>query len=123
MKRLEYALVGLLALGATGHLIGTLTAYQWGTEVFVWSLTAVCYVFLIVFLQLLRINRLDDRPVMIAATIATAAWVVLALGFGHAIGNVFDFRALMHAGVSAALLVTTFFARRQPFVEASSAGR
>lgn len=114
MKRLEFVLVGLLALGATGHLIGTLTGYQWGTEVFVWSLTAVCYVFLIVFLQLLRINRPDDRPVVIAATAATAAWMVLALGFGDAIGNILDFRALMHAGVSAALLATTFLARREP---------
>jgi len=116
MKRLQLILVGLLALGALGHLIGTFTGYPWGTEVFVWSLTAVGYVILIVFLQVLRIDRPHDQPVMIAATIATAVWLVLALAFGAAIGNVFDFRALMHAGVSAALLGMTFIARAQPAV-------
>lgn len=111
MKRLEFVLVGLLALGATGHLMGTLTGYQWGTEVFVWSLTAVCYVFLIVCLQVLRVVRPNDQPVRIVATIATAAWLALALWFGDAIGNILDPRALMHAGVSAALLLTTLLAR------------
>jgi hypothetical protein len=113
MKRLEYGLVGMLAFGATGHLFGTLTGYPWETEIFVWSLSAVAYVFLIVFLQILRITRPLDRPVSIAATVATACWLVLALGFGEAIGNILDFRALIHAGVSAALLATTFFARRE----------
>lgn len=111
MKRFEFVLVGLLGLGAIGHLIGTLNGYPWGTEVFVWSLTAVCYVLLIVALQTLRISRQNDRPVAIAATIATAAWVPLALGFGAAIGDIFDFRALMHAGVSLTLLMTTFLSR------------
>lgn len=110
MRRLELVLAGLLALGAVGHLIGTFTGYPWGSEVFVWSLTAVCYVFLIVFLQVLRINRPDDRPVMIAATSATAAWAVLALGFGAAIGNILDFRALMHAGVAATLVTSALLA-------------
>lgn len=114
MKRLQLILTGLLALGAVGHLIGTLTGYPWGSEIFVWSLTAVGYVALIVFLQILRINRPSDQPVMIAATMATAAWVLLALAFGAAIGNVFDFRALMHAGVSAGLLATTILSRDQP---------
>lgn len=115
MRRLEFLLIGLLAFGGTGHLVGTLTEYPLGSEVFVWSLTAVCYVYLLVFLQLLRMFRPDDRPVMVAATIATLAWLGLALAFGAAIGNIADFRALMHAGVSAALLMTTFLAgERRP---------
>ena len=112
MKRLELILAGLLAFGAAGHLIGTLTGYPYGSEVFVWSLTAVCYVFLIVALQVLRISRPNDRPVAITVTIATAAWVPLALAFGAAVGDIFDIRALMHASVSAALLLTTFLGRR-----------
>lgn len=118
MKRLEYVLIGLLALGGTGHLMGTLTEYPWGTEVFVWSLTAVCYVFLLVFLQVLRINRPDDRPVMIATSVATLAWLMLALWFGAAVGNIADARALMHAGVSAALLITTFLGRSRRAIPA-----
>jgi hypothetical protein len=118
MKRLEYVLIGLLALGGVGHLIGTLTGYPWGTEVFVWSLTAVCYVFLLVFLHVLRINRPHDQPVMVAATVGTVAWLILALWFGAAIGNILDVRALMHAGVSAALLATIFLTRGRRSISA-----
>jgi hypothetical protein len=111
MRRLQFVLAALLALGGTGHLVGTLTGYPPGSEVFVWSLTAVCYVYVLVFLHVLRISRPDDRPVMVAATIATLAWLVLALAFGAAIGNIADPRALTQAGISAALLVTTFLTR------------
>jgi hypothetical protein len=107
MKRLELILVGLLALAGTGHLLGTLTEYPLGSEVFVWSLAAVGYVYLVVFLHMLRITRPDDRPVMLGATVATLAWIGLALGFGVAIGNIADFRGLLHATISAALIVTT----------------
>lgn len=112
MERLEWLLVGLLAIGAVGHLFGTFTGYAPGTEVFVWSLTAVFYVFTVVFLQVLRIVRKNDRWITLGASAATAAWVVLALAFGLAVGNLWDPRALMHAGVSAALLVTTFVSFR-----------
>lgn len=108
MKTFEYILCGLLALGGIGHLFGTFTGYEIGSEVFVWSLSATAFTFLIAFLQLLRIQRPNDRPVRFGATVATLAWVGLALGFGNAVGNIADPRALMHAVVSALLVATTF---------------
>ena len=111
MNNFEYALCGLLALGGLGHLFGTLTGYPAGSEVFVWSLSATGFVFLIVFLQVLRINRPQDSAIRTGVSIATAAWVVLALAFGAAVGDIFDPRGLMHAIVSAALLATTFVGR------------
>lgn len=112
MERFEWLLVGLLGVGALGHLFGTFTGYAPGTEVFVWSLTAVFYVFAVIFLQALRIVRKNDRWITIGATTATAVWAVLALAFGGSVGNVWDPRAVMHAGVSAALLATTFLSSR-----------
>lgn len=107
MKAVELVLCGLLALGGLGHLYGTLTGYEPGSDVFVWSLTASCFVFLLVFLHVLRIQRPDDRPVMAAASLASVAWIALALAFGAAVGDIADPRALMHAVVTLALLVTT----------------
>jgi hypothetical protein len=107
MKKLEFVLCGLLALGGVGHLIGTITGYEPGTEVFVWSLAGSTLTFLIVYLHVLRVRRGDDRPLAIAAAVSTAAWIGLALGFGAAVGDVADPRALMHVVVSLALLVTT----------------
>lgn len=112
MKKLEIALCTLLALGGIGHLFGTLTGYEPGSEVFVWSLTATGFVFLLVFLHVLRIYRPGDRPVRVAAVIASVAWIGLAFAFGAAVGNVGDLRALMHAIVTLGLLATTFLSPR-----------
>ena len=107
MLKLQWGLIGVLAFGGIGHLAGTLMSYPPGTEIFVWSLTAVFCVFAVVFLQALRLTRKNDRWIGGGATVATAAWMLLALGFGAAIGDILDPRGLVHAGASAALLITT----------------
>ncbi len=111
MRKLQWGLIGVLALGGIGHLAGTLMGYPPGTEVFVWSLTAVCYVFVVVFLQALRMTREDDRWIRMGATIATAAWMLLALAFGVAVGNILDPRGLIHAAASAGLLIATLIGK------------
>lgn len=122
MRKVELTLCGLLALGGGGHLLGTITGYQPGTEVFVWSLTATCFVFLLVFLHALRIYRPKDRPVKVAASVASVAWIALALAFGAAVGNLADPRALMHAVVTAGLLLTSLLgSRARPTGEAAMA--
>ena len=73
---------------------------------FVWSLSASGFVFLIVFLHTLRITRGNDRSVTVVSAVATVAWIGLALAFGAAVGDVADVRVLVHAGLSLALLLT-----------------
>lgn len=122
MRTVELILCSLLALGGLGHLAGTITGYPAGSEVFVWSLTATAFVFLLVFLHVLRIYRPEDRPVRVAASVASVAWVGLALAFGAAVGNIADPRALMHAIVTAGLLVTSALGTRaRPAGEAAMA--
>ncbi len=112
MRTVELILCGLLALGGLGHLFGTITGYPPGSEVFVWSLTATGFVFLLVFLHVLRIYRPKDVPVRAAASLASVAWIGLALAFGAASGNIADPRALMHVIVTLGLLVTSLFGWR-----------
>lgn len=112
MKKFELILCGLLGFGGAGHLFGTLSGYQPGTEVFVWSLSATAFVALLVFLHVLRILRPGDKPVRAAASLASVVWIGLALAFGAAIGDIADPRALTHALVTFGLLVTTFLTPR-----------
>lgn len=112
MKGVELVLCVLLALGGLGHLFGTLAGYEPGSEVFVWSLSATCFVFLLVFLHVVRIYRPQDRTVRMAAIVASGAWIGLALAFGAAVGDIADPRALMHVVVTSALLMTSLYGWR-----------
>jgi hypothetical protein len=100
---LDRVFCGLLALGVLGHLYGTLTSYKMGTEVFTWSLAGVLAAALIVVINWLRSSRAGDKPIAWLALIGSLGWVVVALLFGQAIGNVFDPRVLVHALSAAGL--------------------
>ncbi|WP_309086050.1 hypothetical protein [Chelativorans sp.] len=97
----------LLALAGLGHLAGTITFYQPGTEIFVWSLAAAALVFLLVFLHAVRILRPGDRLIAGGAAVGTLVWIGLAVAFGASGVGVTDFRVLFHVIVSAALVVTS----------------
>jgi len=98
---------GLIArtarFGVLGHLYGTLTLYIVGTEVFTWSLAEVLAAALIVVVNWFRSSRAGDKPIAWLALIGSFSWVVIALLFGQAIGNVFDPRVLVHALSAASL--------------------
>ena len=104
MKRLDYGLCALLALGGLGHLIGTFAGYAPGTEVFAWSLSGSAFAFTLVFLNVLRIRRPGDRVLALGAAVSTLVWAVIALLFGQAIGAVADPRVLMHVAAALGLV-------------------
>lgn len=112
MRIVELILCGLLALAALAHLGGTLAGYELGTEIFVWSVSATCFVFLLVFVHVLRIYRPGDRPVRLAAIAGSVVWIGLALAFGAAVGDILDPRALTHAVITFGLLATTLLGPR-----------
>jgi len=95
----------LLLIGAVLHGYGTVTGYQAGTEVFVWSLAGSLAAALIAVLNLLRRERRGDRALALICLVASLAWVAVALGFGAAIGNLLDPRVLWHAIAAAVLAV------------------
>jgi membrane protein DedA with SNARE-associated domain len=93
----------LLLIGALLHGYGTITGYEPGTEVFVWSLSGTLAAALIAVLNLLRRERRGDRALALICLVACLIWAALALGFGAAIGNVLDPRVLWHAIAALAL--------------------
>lgn len=102
-KALDGIFALLLLIGALLHGYGTISAYEPGTEIFVWSLSATLAAALIAVLNLLRRSRRGDRVLALICLVASLAWVGLALGFGAAIGNMLDPRVLWHAIAALAL--------------------
>jgi Na+/proline symporter len=103
MNIIRYIMCALLVLGALGHLYGTFDSYPVGSEVFVWSLSATAFTLAVVTFNLLA--RSGDRAFLAAGMVSAAVWAALALGFGSAVGNIFDPRAIMHAVPSVVLVV------------------
>jgi hypothetical protein len=105
MRKMQYAFCGSLALAGAGHLLGTFLAYEPGTDVFVWSLSATAFTWTVVFLHVLRIQRSEDQPIWLAALVTSTLWLCFVIMFGLAEGDLLDPRVLMH-GVSTALLIS-----------------
>jgi hypothetical protein len=103
MNVIRYVMCALLTLGALGHLYGTFDGYPLGSELFVWSLSATAFTFAVVTFNLLA--RSGERVLLAAGMASAAAWAALALGFGSAVGNIFDPRAIMHAAPSIVLAI------------------
>lgn len=104
-KALDGIFALLLLIGALLHGYGTITGYEPGTEVFVWSLSGSLAAALIAVLNLLRRERRGDRVLALICLVACLAWAAIALGFGAAIGNVLDPRVLWHIIAALALAV------------------
>lgn len=105
-KALDGIFALLLLIGALLHGYGTISGYQPGTEIFVWSFSGSLTAALIAVLNLLRRERRGDRVLALICLVASLAWAGLALGFGAAIGNMLDPRVLWH--VIAALALALF---------------
>lgn len=99
----------LLLIGALLHSYGTLTGYEAGSEVFVWSLAGSLAAALIAVLNLMRRQRDGDKTLAAVCLVASLAWAAVAAGFGAAIGDVLDPRALWH--IIAALGLAAFSLR------------
>jgi hypothetical protein len=93
----------LLVVGASLHAFGSVTGYGSQPELLVWSLSGTLAALLLAVLNLMRAERPADRSLALVCVFGSIAWVVVALAFGAAIGNVLDPRALIHA-VNAAVL-------------------
>jgi hypothetical protein len=99
----DRAAIAFLALGVTGHLMGSLTLTEPGSALQVWSLAGVLCAALVVALNILRHLRPTDAAIAWLAFAASFGWLVIALLFGRSLGNYFDFRVLWH-GLGAAML-------------------
>jgi len=115
-KWIDRFFCGLLALGAAGHLFGTLQLSGVGTSLFVWSLSGVLAAGLLSWLNFLRVARPRDEALAWVTLAGNLGWLLIVLLFGHSLGNYLDFRVLFH-GIATAGLV--FFSYRTLFISRS----
>ncbi|HUQ77001.1 MAG TPA: hypothetical protein VM183_19940 [Burkholderiales bacterium] len=108
----------MLVVGGLLHAWGSWTGYRNAPELLLWAWSGSLAALLLAALNLLRIGRPTDRELAWVSFAGCLAWIAVALGFGKAIGNVFDPRALIHAINAAALAVmslrTVLRSRRIP---------
>lgn len=102
-KAIDGVFALLLLIGAALHAYGTVTNYQPGTEIFVWSLSGSLAAILVAVLNLLRRGHPRDKALALTSAVASVAWAAIALAFGAAIGNMLDPRVLWHAIAALAL--------------------
>jgi hypothetical protein len=102
-KTIDRVFCGLMALAALGHLFGTFKFTQFGTGLYVWSLSGVLAASLLVALNLTRNARPKDKTVAAIALVGNLSWLGVVILFGLSVGNLFDFRALFHGFAAAGL--------------------
>lgn len=107
-RKLDWMFCGLMAFAAAGHLIGTFTLVERGTQTFVWSLAGVLAAVLLVALNVMRMNRPNDRTLSWVSLVGCLSWVVIALLFGSTIGNIIDFRVLIHVIAAVGLSILSW---------------
>lgn len=97
MRTLDRVFGWLLVIGGGLHAIGSWMGYRSAPETLVWALAGSLAALLVAALNLLRVDRPDDRPLAIVSLGGAIAWTAVAVGFGIAIGNPLDPRAVIHA--------------------------
>lgn len=103
MLLIDRLLSALMIIGAAGHTFGSVRFYHDQPHARFWALNGTLVILFVAAINLLRTFRPGDQLVAWVAVASSAIYVVVALGFGQLIGNLFDPRALGFALVALAL--------------------
>lgn len=95
----------LLAVGGILHGFGSWAAYHAQPMALLWALSASFAVLLLAAVNLLRAGRPGDRALAWVSFAGCLVWIGFVVRFGILIGNVLDFRPLIHLVLTAALAV------------------
>jgi hypothetical protein len=109
MRTLDRVFGALLLIGFALHLYGSISSYKLGTPELIWALSGSLAGGLTAAINLVRSGRPDDMTLAWLAAIPSIAWFAVAVGYGAAIGNIFDPRVLWHA--TCALVLALFSLR------------
>jgi hypothetical protein len=96
MQKADRIFGWLMALGGVGHGFGSWQAYHAQPMELLWALAASFAVFLLSALNLLRAGRKRDGAVAWVSFTGCLVWAGFVIWFGVLIGNVLDFRPLVH---------------------------
>jgi len=104
-KNIDRTFAVLLLLGAVGHTLGSFKTYGSQPIVLLWSLSASVLCVLLGAINLLRSSRPNDATLAWISVGGMVCWLVLTFAFGNLIGNLLDFRILIFAVISVALIL------------------
>ena len=104
-RKIDQIFAGLLLIGAILHAFGSVANYPKGSQIMVWALSGSLAAGLLAVLNLVRAGRPADHTLAWITFFGSLCWVAIAIGFGAAIGNVYDPRPLWHAVSAFALAV------------------
>ena len=104
-RKIDQIFAGLLLIGAILHAFGSIASYPKGSQIMVWALSGGLAAGLLAVLNLVRAGRPADRTLAWITFFGSLCWVAVAIGFGVAIGNIYDPRPLWHAISAFALAV------------------
>lgn len=105
LKGLDRLFAVLLMLGAAGHTLGSIKAYGSQPIVLLWALCASVLCVLLGAINLLRVARPADAVLGWICVGGMLCWLATTLAFGHLIGNLLDFRIVIFAVISVALIL------------------
>ncbi len=114
MRIVDRIFAVILVLGGIGHGLGSYLGYRHEPVTLLWSLNASVLGFLVATLNLLRSTRTNDRPLAWIAFAGSLACAASAITFGILIGNLLDFRPLMHYATALALAAFSLKAALAP---------
>lgn len=117
MKTVERVFAGLMLLGGIGHGLGSYRAYSQDPMTLLWALSFSFAVFLLAGVNLLRVDRPDDRGLAWLSLAGCLVQIGFALSFGRLIGNELDFRPLVNCIVAAVLAIFSLRSALRPAAE------
>lgn len=104
MKAVDRIFGCLLALGGILHGMGSYGAYHRQPMLLLWALATSFAVLLLAAINLLRVGRPGDAALAWVSFAGCLVWIGFVIWFGRLIGNIFDYRPLIH------LILTTVLA-------------
>lgn len=117
MKTLDRVFGGLMFLGGIGHGLGSYRFYSKDPMTLLWALSFSFAVFLLAGVNLLRVDRPDDRGLAWLCLAGCLVQMGFALSFGRLIGNELDFRPLVNCIVAASLAIFSLRGALRPAAE------
>lgn len=114
MKAIDRTFGCLLAVGGVLHGVGTWAAYHTQPMALLWAFSASFAVLLLAAVNLLRTSRPADRTLAWVSFAGCLVWIGFVVWFGILIGNMLDFRPLIHLVLTTVLAVFSLRAALRP---------
>ena len=96
MKIIDRVFAWILVVGGLLHGFGSFHMYAKEPMTLLWSLCATLLTLLIAAINLLRVARHSDRPLVWISFAGSLSWAVAAFAAGVLIHNIFDPRPMTH---------------------------